>query len=92
MKRSGMKLVSKKEQLNNILEVLEELNEESIVPKNVKNKISEVIEILKEESDMSLKINRALQELEEISDDSNLQPFTRTQIWNITSMLEKMCS
>lgn len=78
------------EQLNNVLEVLTEVAEDSIVPKNVKNKISKVISILKEDTEMSLKISKALQELEEISDDSNLQPFTRTQIWNIISMLEKI--
>ncbi len=85
-------MTKKQEQLNDILDVLKELAEDSTVPKNVKNKVSEVIEILKDDSEMSLKISKALQELEEISDDSNLQPFTRTQIWNITSMLEKINS
>ncbi len=85
-------MTSKKEQLIDILEVLQELSEDSTVPKNIKNKISEVIGILKKDSDISLKISKALHELEEVSDDSNLQPFTRTQIWNITSMLEKINS
>ncbi len=85
-------MTSKKQELNNVLEVLKELSEDSIVPKNIKSKISEVIEILEGDSEMSLKISKALHELEEISDDSNLQAFTRTQIWNITSMLEKITS
>ncbi len=84
--------MTKQEQLNSILEVLKELSEDSTVPKNVKAKVLEVIEILKSSEELSLKISKALQELEEISDDNNLQSFTRTQIWNITSMLEKINS
>jgi uncharacterized protein (UPF0147 family) len=37
---------------------------------------------------MSLRVDKAQQELEEISADANLQPFTRTQLWNIVSLLE----
>jgi len=37
-----------------------------------------------------IRINKALHELEEIADDINLQPFTRTQLWNIVSILEKI--
>tara|TARA_Y100000294_G_C8369924_1_gene262309 strand:- start:99 stop:356 length:258 start_codon:yes stop_codon:yes gene_type:complete len=85
-------MMTKQEQLNSILEVLKELSEDSTVPKNVKAKVLEVIEILKSSEELSLKISKALQELEEISDDNNLQSFTRTQIWNITSMLEKINS
>ena len=84
--------MTKQEQLNSILEVLKELSEDSTVPKNVKAKVLEVIDILKSSEELSLKISKALQELEEISDDNNLQSFTRTQIWNITSMLEKINS
>jgi len=85
-------MMTKQEQLNSILEVLKELSEDSTVPKNVKAKVLEVIDILKSSEELSLKISKALQELEEISDDNNLQSFTRTQIWNITSMLEKINS
>jgi len=28
--------------------------------------------------------------LDEVSDDNNIQPYTRTQIWNIASMLEAL--
>ncbi|MBU0461926.1 MAG: UPF0147 family protein, partial [Nanoarchaeota archaeon] len=38
--------------------------------------------------ELSIRINKALSELDEISDDTNLQAYTRTQIWNIASMLE----
>ena len=34
--------------------------------------------------------DKALQELDEISDDPNIPSFTRTQIWNIVSILSMM--
>ncbi|MBN1544797.1 UPF0147 family protein [Candidatus Woesearchaeota archaeon] len=78
------------ERIQNIIEALEELANDSTVPRNIKSKVSEVISTLKEGNgqDMSIKINKALSTLDEISDDTNIQTYTRTQIWNIASMLE----
>jgi uncharacterized protein (UPF0147 family) len=74
----------------NIIEALEMLATDNTVPRNIKSHILEIISILKEENekDLSMKINKALSELDEISDDVNLQAYTRTQVWNIASMLE----
>ncbi len=75
-------------ELKEIIELLDELKKESSVPKNVKEKIDSTVEILKEDDDeTAIKVNRALHELEEVADDANLQPFTRTQVWNIVSHL-----
>ena len=41
-------------------------------------------------SEISIKISKALNDLDEIADDVNLQPYTRTQIWNVVSILEKI--
>ena len=80
-----------KKQLKEIIEILEELEEDMTVPRNVKDKIKTTIEILKEKTeDLKISINKALHELDEIADDANLQPYTRTQIWNIVSLLEKI--
>lgn len=76
------------ERLTNIIEALQELAADSTVPKNVKSKIEEITNTLKSEEDISITINKALGELDEIADDTNLQTYTRTQIWNIASMLE----
>ena len=78
------------EQLKDIVEVLAELKKDAAVPRNVKEKITSTIEILRGETELSIKINKALHELEEVADDVNLQPFTRTQLWNVVSMLEKV--
>ena len=73
-----------------IIEAIEEIKEDVAVPKNVKTKLSGIIGILKEEGDFSLKVNKALSELDEIADDTNLQPYTRTQVWNLVSLLEAL--
>jgi uncharacterized protein (UPF0147 family) len=73
-----------------IRQALSDLQADSTVPKNVKTKIELVLQILDEESDASIRVNKALHELEELSDDTNIQPFIRTQLWNIVSMLESI--
>ena len=78
------------EQISSIMEAISELLSDSTVPRNVKVKLENVIKALKEEGDISLKINRVLNDLDEITSDVNLQPYTRTQLWNIVSMLEKV--
>ena len=72
----------------NIIEALKELASDSTVPKNIKEKIHKIVGILAADEDTSLKISKAMAELEEMSDDSNIQQYTRTQIYNIISMLE----
>ena len=78
------------EKLKEIIEAINMLQEDSTVPRNIKEKMKLIISILNNGSDTSMKIDKALQELDEIADDTNLQAFTRTQIWNIVSMLEKI--
>lgn len=78
------------EKLQNVIQALEELAEDKSVPKNVKQRIENSITFLKTQGELSLKVNRALSELDQVSDDSNMQPYTRTQIWNIVSLLEMM--
>lgn len=77
--------------MQDTIEILEELREDNTIPKNVRTSIERVIASLKDEkSDMSIRIDRAMQELDEISSDINLQPYSRSQLWHITSILENM--
>ena len=77
-------------QLQQIIEAVNMLQEDSTVPRNIKEKMKALVTILQDGSDTSLKVDKALQELDDVADDANLQAFTRTQIWNIVSMLEKI--
>jgi len=75
-------------QISNIIDALEELKQDKGLPKNIINKIEGIICALKSDEDLSLSINKASHELDEIANDSNLQSYLRTEIWNIISMLE----
>lgn len=70
--------------------VLAELKDDATVPKNVRSKIEKVIDVLNSDLEVQIKVSKALNELEEIADDVNLQSYTRTQIWSVVSILEKI--
>jgi len=73
-----------------VVNSLNEIKEDATVPRNVRTKIESVVNTLKEDTESSIKVNKALSELDQIANDVNLQAYTRTQIWNIMSMLEKI--
>jgi len=75
-------------EINDVVTYLTDLLNDNTVPRNVKTKIESIVKSFQEKTDMSLKINKALSVLEEISDDNNIQPYTRAQVWNAVSMLE----
>ena len=70
--------------------VLSELKDDSTVPKNVRLKIEKVMALLNDKTEIQIKVSKVLNELEEIADDVNLQSYTRTQVWNVISVLEKI--
>ena len=73
-----------------IVESISELSDDSSIPKNLKERLNHVSKLMNQDLEDSLKINKALDELDEIVDNNNLEPYTRTQIWNIVSMLESI--
>ncbi len=79
-----------KQALHGVIEALNELKEDNTVPKNIKAKFENMISLLQEDTDDSIKINRVMHEIEEITEDSNMQPYTRTQIFNVVSLLEML--
>ena len=76
------------EQVSLVLNAIGEMQEDNTVPKNIRAKLTEIATTLQDGSDVSITINKALGDLGEISDDVNLQPYTRTQLWNLVSLLE----
>jgi len=76
------------DQLTMVVAALRELEGDAQVPKNVKNTIANAIKTLEQDGEMSIKVSRALQELEQLTEDNNMQSYTRTQIFNIVSLLE----
>ena len=85
-----MKMAGQLTELDAVVTNLGEIQDDVTVPRNVRTKIELVIGTLKEDIELSIKVNKTLNELDEISNDVNLQPYTRTQIWNAISLLEKL--
>jgi uncharacterized protein (UPF0147 family) len=79
-----------KPEIDSIIALVLEISEDPSTPKNVKEKMNEISVILQQNVDVPMKIHKALNELDDIVNDSNIQQYTRTQIWNVVSLLEKM--
>ena len=75
---------------NEISRLLDEISDDRTVPRNVRNLIMDAKNNLNSKQDVAVKINAAVSILDEVSNDSNIPIYTRTQIWNIVSMLEVM--
>ena len=77
------------EKIVEIIEVLTQIEADFAVPKNIRTKIKNAIVALKEEElTMAVKIDKSLQELDSLDEDPNIPAYTRTQIWNVVSLLE----
>ena len=81
--------MTQKEKLEQIKEVLNQVIEDTSVPRNIRRSAEEVKNILSQgEDDVNVRVSSAIYILEEISNDRNLPTHTRTLIWNIASELE----
>ena len=81
------------EQIKEVAAVINSLNEihsDATVPRNVRLKVGSIVNTLKKEIELSIKVNKSLNDLDEIANDINLQSYTRTQVWNVMSLLEKL--
>lgn len=85
-----MNVIAMEEQrITSIIESLQEIANETSIPRNIKERLLNIIHILKNsDEELSLRKDKALSELDEVVEDTNLQPYSRTQIWNIVSALE----
>ena len=77
------------EAIAQVLNALQELLEDTGLPKNARQKIERIVrELSKGKSNME--ISKAIQELEEIGEDMNLQSYMRTQLFNLVNLLESV--
>jgi len=72
-----------------IIELVKQVSEDRSVPRNIREKCAECIKTLDSGKDpIDIKINTVISTLDEVSNDPNIPMYTRTQIWNIVSLLE----
>ena len=76
-------------EIGEINKLLDEINEDRTVPRNIKTMVMEAKKHLSNaKEDLAVRINSAVSILDEVSNDPNIPIYTRTHIWNIVSMLE----
>ena len=73
-----------------IIKLLTGIVEDRTVPRNIRAAAEEAKKELTEETENSwdIRLSSAISVLDEIINDPNMPMYTRTQIWNIVSMLE----
>lgn len=75
-----------------VVELINEIMEDSSLPKNIKAKLDDINSDLKktDKKDLKLMADKCIHKLDDASSDVNLQPFVRTQLWSVVSMLESL--
>lgn len=77
--------------LESIIKLLGEILEDRTVPRNIKAMIEQAKKSLEDkDSELDVRLSTAISNLDEIINDPNMPMYTRTQIWNIVSMLESL--
>jgi len=77
----------------NIADVVELINnvaEDTSVPKNIRRALVEARERLKTSDELSTKVGAAVYSIEAVSEDINMPMHARTQVWTILSALESI--
>jgi len=84
--------MAKKEEidLTPVSEMIEAIVNDRTVPKNIRAAAEEAHAAINGTAEVKLKISTAISTLDDIINDPNMPMYTRTQIWNIVSILEQM--
>lgn len=75
--------------LTPIAGLLEQIVNDRTVPKNIRKAAEDSKASLDSTQAEQVKISTAIHILDEITNDPNMPTYTRTQIWNVVSMLEQ---
>lgn len=75
--------------LSQISKLLDDIMDDRSVPRNIRLAVEDARRQLADgKADATIRISGAIMVLDEVSGDPNIPVYTRTQIWNIVSMLE----
>lgn len=75
--------------INNALEVLKTISDDATTPRNIRRSAKNAMDTLTDTSlSHAVRAANAISTLDEVSQDPNMPPYTRTRIWNVVSILE----
>ncbi len=77
-------------ELKEIHRTMEDLLADTTIPKNIRKAIADAKERLEGDEEMTVRISAAVYLIESISDDINMPPHARTQIWALMGALESI--
>lgn len=70
--------------------MMEEMLQDTTIPKNIRKAISEAKTRIEGNDELSVKISASIYLIESVSNDINMPPHARTQLWAIMSALESV--
>ncbi len=76
--------------VNEVIDMIESMIEDSSVPRNVKKALEEAKLSLKESKDINVAVMKAVYSIEKITDDQNIPSHVRMDLWNVISALESI--
>jgi len=80
-----------KEELEQICDMLDRIEEDTSIPRNIRTNSEECEKLLLEsDDDLDVRIASSIFKLEEMADDPNIPLHGRTLIWNVISRLESI--
>lgn len=77
------------EELKQVFTLLDQIINDRTVPKNIRAAAEQSKNVLSSKDSAEVRISTAINILDEIINDPNMPVYTRTQIWNVVSMLEE---
>lgn len=80
----------KNEKLNSVIGLLDDLAEDSSVPRNIRRGATDAKEILMKKESIDVTVASAISRLDDLLNDPNIPTHGRTAIWNIMSALESI--
>ncbi|ADP77724.1 Protein of unknown function UPF0147 [Methanothermus fervidus DSM 2088] len=83
--------MSEKETIQHVNEILDNIVNDTSIPRNIRRAAEESKEILNnEEEELSVRTSSVISILDEISNDPNIPVHARTLIWEVLSELEAL--
>jgi len=83
--------MGKQEELKQICDMLDRIEEDTAIPRNIRESSEECERLLLEsDDDLDVRIASSIFKLEEMADDPNIPLHGRTIIWNAISRLESL--
>lgn len=78
-------------EIDTVVDRIDGLKDSSSLPSNVQDMLDRATDALEDtDEELSVRINTATSILDEVSNDPNIAQHTRTEVWNIASMLESV--